>query len=200
MTLHWGELRECTSHQSEHGPFQVCQGCRVQHQQQTLDSDNHKAAAMRGARMHFCIACATEALEGHGVNHRGCTCVGEWTCYDCQEAELAELSRARRRGYAEGRCGKCLRPADLVKTADICLKCDNLSTRMRSACVAIVRGSKVWFSFQALNRPNVCAFGWIDKTDHNSQTERVVHPRLPQQILTANTWTFLSKMSLIAYG
>jgi hypothetical protein len=128
MPLHWGELREFTSHQSEHGPFQVCKGCRVRHHQQTLDSDNHKAVATRGARVPVCVACTTEALEEHGVNHRGCTCVGEWTCYDCREAELAEFERARRRRYAEGRCGKCLRPADLVNTADVCLKCDKLST------------------------------------------------------------------------
>lgn len=128
MTLHSGELRECTSHQSEHGPFQVCQGCRVQHQQQTVDSDKHKAVATSGARVPVCVACATEALEQHGVNHRGCTCVGEWTCYDCREAKLAEFSRARRHKYAEGRCGICLHPADLVNTADVCLKCDKLST------------------------------------------------------------------------
>jgi hypothetical protein len=128
MTIHWGELRECTSHQSEHGPFQVCKSCRVRHHQQILNSDNHKAVATKGARVPVCVACATEALEEHGVNHQGCTCVGEWTCYDCREAELAEFSRARRRRYAKGKCGKCLRPADLVNTADVCLKCDKLST------------------------------------------------------------------------
>lgn len=127
MALYWGELRECTSHQSEHGPFQVCEGCR-QHHQQTINSDVHKAIATRGARVPVCVACATEALEEHGVNHRGCACVGEWTCYDCREDELAELLRARRRRYVEGRCGKCLQPAGLVNTADVCLKCDKLST------------------------------------------------------------------------
>jgi hypothetical protein len=71
MTIHWGELRECTSHQSEHGPFQVCKGCRVRHHQQILNSDNHKAVAMKGARVPVCVACATEALEEHGVNHQG---------------------------------------------------------------------------------------------------------------------------------
>lgn len=77
---------------------------------------------------------------------------------------------------------------------------EHICTRMRSTYVAIVRASKVWFAFQAVDRPNVCAFGLIDKTDHISNSERVVHPRLPQQFLTANMWTFLFKIPLTAYG
>lgn len=127
INRHWGELRECAIHSSEEGRFRVCNGCRINNQTQFVASEEYRVVATRGARVPVCPACASQVIQKHGVEQRGCVCDSTWSCYRCREAELSKLSKARTERYdAEGRCEQCVSTTNLVSNVDICLSCHGL--------------------------------------------------------------------------
>lgn len=122
MKRHWGELRECETHPVDKDPVRICKGCRIAHYEQEIGTFDRQLIMTRGARVSVCRECAGDVVRTLGVGYRGCECDSLWSCFQCREAELVELARARE-GFCDGRCGMCEGDGELVENVEVCLRC-----------------------------------------------------------------------------